>query len=926
MWQKSEHFEHFFWNVYVRILHCIVLYYCLCLICVCTLTLSDYICVCTWCAGRLEAMYRSLHILASLPGDEDRQAQFKTLRETVLGNLRPRVQNDVNNNDLTSLQEYFHIYEKLGKKEELQQEYTLLRAKSLLYIWDLAPVADLVAGSSAGTASADSTPVKQQAAMALAVSMVAVKPAQFVTQWSEWLDKLEQGVATLLTRSHDDIVVLFGSSAESAGAAGVQRYYSSVLCKILLSALEQLPAVLLSVFQQMRSIQNTPTGATDLCYSTYVKINGIVSRCVYVHLQHADSAEVLSCLRVFYDAFVTWSGLSVHFPVVPAATLSARSGHYIADNERSIAHVLLNQKQSLQQLRFDVLVGAQTADASVAASSAAAASNSIVVSESLDISELFITFNDLLLSCSDFSAQEGDSGDRDSGGKGGTVLHRYLSRSVRFLHGIALRPMLTNVAGVLMLYVQGFTHRLKDLRAAFGLPVGIFQDADNSEYGETARLGSTPAKISSSLGSQRTAGSNHGDVASVLWAEKLAQKLQQQSGDDSSQGLGGGMYALGMNVSELVYTPSALKALQAVGRLARTLVQFEGDCVAQVATLGSELQVLLSIPVAESTGAAAGAVISADPGLDLVVQKLCQGNGSFARELTGFINLHCTRAAAAESAGAAGGSKHVNVFVSVFEQLGVLKGTIGGTVVDLFLRTPVRHFAQLAADKSLWAAPSPAEGGRLTDHVPQTSFTLYGEYMLTVIHEIESFVVNFNSVGADSAQEGAGVDHTGLADILSLNSQRLCTTLPARYWMRLQGQGGAGGLSVPATAHPAIRVVESALFGSALTGDAEIDEDPEWVSPDPGQTGLGLEGVEASQPISKYELLMHHYAGLETASQPNATPVAELEEDFIAHYVSNWCGAVNSSLLGVIFSEVYAIPVLSPLGLMQLRTDLIYTQ
>ena len=52
--------------------------------------------------------------------------------------------------------------------------------------------------------------------------------------------------------------------------------------------------------------------------------------------------------------------------------------------------------------------------------------------------------------------------------------------------------------------------------------------------------------------------------------------------------------------------------------------------------------------------------------------------------------------------------------------------------------------------------------------------------------------------------------------------------------------------------------------------------------------------------------------------------VSDLENDFIAYYVSNWCAAVTNSLLGVILSEVYSIPRLSPSGLQQLKTDLIY--
>lgn len=939
---------------------------------------------------RLEAMYKSLHILVSLPGDEDRQTQFKNLRETVLSNLRPRVQNDVNNNDLTSLQEYFHIYEKLGKKEELQQEYTVLRAKSLHYIWTVAPVADLIgavtttATAGLGGASIDSTPVKQQTAMAVAISMVAVKPSMFAAQWIDWLDKLEHGVANLLTRSHDDIVVLFNSSTEATDVASTtsstsisnsnsnsNKYYSTILCNILLSALNQLPVVLLNVFQQMRSIQNTPTGATDLCYNTFVKIDAIVGKFVYTHLQYANDTDMLACLHMFYGAFITWSGLSVQFSVQEgtSANTSAgtHTGHYIADINRSITHVLLNQKKSLQQLRFDVLINAQNSDNSNAGSgvsvspgagASVASTNMIVISDSIDVSELFITFNDLLLSCSNFSAQEAQTysdGNDNRGEGGGAILDDYLNRIVGFVRGIALKPMLSNLVTVLVLYIQQFANRLRDLRAAFGLPLGIIEDTESSS--NASGVSTTPVKAGSAFSTQRAAGSSHGDVTSILWAEKLSQKMQQQSGDlgsQDSQGLGGGIYALGMNVSEMVFIPSALKALQATGRLVRTLVRFEQKCVSQVVALGNELQALLSIPGSVDIVAPVAAVVDAassprrerqhlktkpNPALDVVVQKLCQNNGSFARDLVGFIHLHSAPARDAHNSSA-------NLFVAIFEELEVLKRVVGGTVVDLFMRTPVRHFAQLSADSTLWAAPSPSDGNRLIDQVPQTAFTLYGEYMLTVIHEIESFVINFNSMGEteieDERSDGSGGGHVGLMDILCLNSQQLCITLTARYWARLgsasASKSGSEGLCTPATAHPAIQVVETVLFGGPLVGEeaeaeAEAIEDSEWAD---SSASLVEEIVV---PLNKYQMLKNYYSGRSNTTVSVAlaegdnetdivavTPLAELEDDFIAHYVSNWCAAVNSSLLGVIFSEVYAIPALSALGLQQLKTDLIYTQ
>lgn len=60
-------------------------------------------------------MYHSLEVLSSLPGDQERNNTFFSLREQVLSTLRPRVQQDIANNDLSSLQEYFEIFQKLGR-------------------------------------------------------------------------------------------------------------------------------------------------------------------------------------------------------------------------------------------------------------------------------------------------------------------------------------------------------------------------------------------------------------------------------------------------------------------------------------------------------------------------------------------------------------------------------------------------------------------------------------------------------------------------------------------------------------------------------------------------------------------------------------------------------------------------------------------
>lgn len=60
-------------------------------------------------------MYRSLEILRNISGHEERQATYKELSDTLLSAMRPQVMRDVLGDDYTPLQEYFYVYEKLGK-------------------------------------------------------------------------------------------------------------------------------------------------------------------------------------------------------------------------------------------------------------------------------------------------------------------------------------------------------------------------------------------------------------------------------------------------------------------------------------------------------------------------------------------------------------------------------------------------------------------------------------------------------------------------------------------------------------------------------------------------------------------------------------------------------------------------------------------
>ena len=60
-------------------------------------------------------MHRSLEILGNIPGHDERKETYLQLSNTLLSILRPRVRRDVVGFDMTPLNEYLHVYNKLGR-------------------------------------------------------------------------------------------------------------------------------------------------------------------------------------------------------------------------------------------------------------------------------------------------------------------------------------------------------------------------------------------------------------------------------------------------------------------------------------------------------------------------------------------------------------------------------------------------------------------------------------------------------------------------------------------------------------------------------------------------------------------------------------------------------------------------------------------
>eukprot|EP01035_Chromulina_nebulosa_P017938 gene17938-23562_t len=74
-------------------------------------------------ADRIEIMGKSLDVLRNISGHEERQETYQSLCESLLEIMRPKVREDISGSDMVSLKEYIYAYKKLGRNEELEEEY-----------------------------------------------------------------------------------------------------------------------------------------------------------------------------------------------------------------------------------------------------------------------------------------------------------------------------------------------------------------------------------------------------------------------------------------------------------------------------------------------------------------------------------------------------------------------------------------------------------------------------------------------------------------------------------------------------------------------------------------------------------------------------------------------------------------------------------
>ena len=86
-------------------------------------------------ADRIATMYKSLQVLQKMPGHEEREETYQSLSHTLLGALKPRVRRDLAALDLSPLHEYIYVYDKMGRRKELEDEYIQARPDRLKDLW-----------------------------------------------------------------------------------------------------------------------------------------------------------------------------------------------------------------------------------------------------------------------------------------------------------------------------------------------------------------------------------------------------------------------------------------------------------------------------------------------------------------------------------------------------------------------------------------------------------------------------------------------------------------------------------------------------------------------------------------------------------------------------------------------------------------------
>lgn len=86
-------------------------------------------------ADRVETMLRSLDILKHLSGHEERAEVCGVFRDSLIDALKPKVQRDIIGYDLAPLYESLYVYDKLGRRRELEEVYVLVRPEELGATW-----------------------------------------------------------------------------------------------------------------------------------------------------------------------------------------------------------------------------------------------------------------------------------------------------------------------------------------------------------------------------------------------------------------------------------------------------------------------------------------------------------------------------------------------------------------------------------------------------------------------------------------------------------------------------------------------------------------------------------------------------------------------------------------------------------------------
>lgn len=422
-----------------------------------------------------------------------------------------------------------------------------------------------------------------------------------------------------------------------------------------------------------------------------------------------------------------------------------------------------------------------------------------------------------------------------------------MHRAVSLMGGIRVKPTLRITATSISHYIKQLTAKADELRVACG------QSPEKSSFNTVARS-VIPEEASASAGTATSI------AATGPVAENWAKRLE----------------AADMGGRQLI--PSALRTLQASGRMTRRLQEAEKLATELLTSIPSSLlfreQVLeRAIPNALSNQGSVGAIYAS---------FLLASDSSTASELRSFLATTTSHTS----------STHTAVFSSVIGTLGRFKASAGALLFDLCTSVPEKMIAHLS-DEDVWseAATTSSSSSSRSHHddvlLPLSSVTQVGEHMLSLVDEIESFALS-----------------DALPDLLGLTGEAQSFAVSSRGWRQIKQQldlreeEGIEQLCRRSTSTATISSVEKTIFGTSCFSMEDIEN----------------EAASATATAT---------AATATASASITPSSADFDAAALG-FVNEWLGSISDAIIGLIIFQIIQINVLTTKGCAHLVSNIDY--